>query len=174
MTWQQYTAFNKAKTISEGTYSATLYYGTDEQRRKMEIKNSGTIQLTKYYVGDYEKIIIGSTIRELHYLGNAVYVRNTTGSTVTDTTYYLHKDHLGSLATVVLSAAGGAEVVGKYSYDVCVSRNCDSKHREGRRRNYNDFTYSLNPTQSNDYFGRFYTMHETTPAPPLEEGQGGG
>jgi hypothetical protein len=89
MTWQQYTAFNKAKTISEGTYSATLYYGTDEQRRKMEIKNSGTIQLTKYYVGDYEKIIIGSTIRELHYLGNAVYVRNTTGSTVTDTTYYL-------------------------------------------------------------------------------------
>jgi RHS repeat-associated protein len=158
-----YTAFNKAKTISEGTYSATLYYGTDEQRRKMETPNNGTIVSTKYYVGDYEKIIAGSTIRELHYMGNAVYVRNTTGSTVTDTTYYLHKDHLGSLATVFISPSwgGAAEVVGKYSYDVCVSRNCDSKHREGRRRNYNDFTYTINSTLSNNYFDRFYTMHET-------------
>jgi hypothetical protein len=34
-----YTAYNKAKTISEGTYSATLYYGTDEQRRKMTVVN---------------------------------------------------------------------------------------------------------------------------------------
>jgi RHS repeat-associated protein len=112
----------------------------------------------------------------LYYTGNAVYVRNTTGSTVTDTTYYLHKDHLGSLATVVLSAAGGGggSVVGKYSYDVCVSRNCDSKHREGRRRNYNDFTYTLSSSDplNKNLFDRFYTMHETVL--PLAGGVSGG
>jgi RHS repeat-associated protein len=159
-----YTAFNKAKSITEGTYAATISYGPDQQRRKMVVTLNGTTQLTKYYVGSYEKIIAGNVTRELHYLGDAVFVRNTTGSTVTDSTYYLHKDHLGSIATVFtpLPGGGGGVVAAKYSYDAW-----------GRRRNYADFTYTLSSSDplNKNYFDRFYTSHETI---PFIGGSGGG
>jgi RHS repeat-associated protein len=81
------------------------------------------------------------------------------------TTYYLHKDHLGSIATVFLSpfgttegwgrSSGGGVVAAKYSYDAW-----------GRRRNYADFTYTLSSTDplNKNYFDRFYTGHETLPS----------
>jgi RHS repeat-associated protein len=52
-------------------------------------------------------------------------------------------------------------VGGKYSYDVW-----------GRRRNYDNFTYTINSTLSTNYFDRFYTMHETVL--PLAGGVSGG
>jgi hypothetical protein len=70
--------------------------------------------------------------------------------------YYLHKDHLGRLATVFAPLSGGAGmgVLAKYSYDVW-----------GRRRNNSDFTYTLSTSDplNKNFFDRFYTGHETLP-----------
>jgi RHS repeat-associated protein len=152
-----YTAFNKAKSITEGTYAATISYGFDQQRRKMVVTNSGSTVVTKYYVGDYEKIITGTVIRELHYLGDAIFVRYTNGGAPMDSMYYIHADHLGSIATVLDQ---NRNIKAKYSYDAW-----------GRRRNYTDYTYTLSGSYNQNVFDRFYTGHESI---PLIGGTGGG
>jgi RHS repeat-associated protein len=157
-----YTSFNKVKSIVEGrpNYLNISTYGPDQERRKM-YTYTGNKATTKYYIGNYEKIVSPSETRELHYVGNnVVHVKTTAGGGTSEQTYFLLKDHLGSLTTVI---GTGGTVVAKYSYDVW-----------GRRRSYNDLSYTLdeNDALNKNYFDRFYTMHEQLPHMGVQEGAG--
>ena len=102
-----YTAYNKVEKITEGPYEADFFYGPDYDRKKMVIKQNTQIAGTKYYFGNYEKTIAGDYTRELHYIAGsdglcAIFAKNKNTSTgiEKDTMYYIHTDHLGSIALI--------------------------------------------------------------------------
>ncbi len=135
---ESYTGFNKASSVTEGTYNLVLTYGPGNQRIKSVMKNNGNPVKTKYYSGSYEKEITGST-RELHYINSpyglaAILVKQGT----TTTTYYTETDHLGSIVGLLNAGGSYAE---KFSFDPCLSRT-EVRGREGRRRNPANWTFT--------------------------------
>jgi len=95
-----YTPFNKVSSIIEGENELFFTYGTANQRVKTEYYDND-IQKTKYFAGNYEQVIINGNIRELHYIAGpmglaAIYVKNNG----TDSMYYTHTDHLGSITEI--------------------------------------------------------------------------
>jgi RHS repeat-associated protein len=96
-------------------------------------------------VGAYEKEVVpGSNTKELHYIyggdGLAAILKRQSG---TDTMYYVHKDHLGSIDKVTNSAG--------------VVKQSSSFDAWGRRRNPTNWTYTNIPST---IFSRGYTGHE--------------
>ena len=124
-----YTYFNKAELINQGEQHNGIYdyayqytYGADRQRRKTVYAtyNSTTGAAdevrTKYYLGNYEKVIEGGITKEYHYMQSdaglfGIFVKSSNAS---DEMYYTLTDHLGSL-TEVLDASGNLEQ--SFSYD---------------------------------------------------------
>ncbi len=118
-----YTYFNKAELINQGEqhngiydYSYQYTYGADRQRRKTVYStyNSTTgaaeVIRTKYYLGNYEKVIENGVTKEYHYLSAdaglfGIFVK-TNG--VGELKYTL-TDHLGSLTGVVDATTGDVE-----------------------------------------------------------------
>ena len=106
-----YTDFNKAKTITNGDYLLDIVYGPDQQRVKSVLKKNNSIKKTTIFAGNYERITKNDTVTHLYYIagGNGlsgIYVKQTKGATsLKDGMYYVHPDHLGSLA-VITDAAG--------------------------------------------------------------------
>ena len=140
-----YTSFGKVSNIGEGI--ASLQYTYDGSRKRTIAKNyqNGILQKTTHYLGNFEKEIVGSNSRQIHYIGAgdglaAIYVINAG----VDTIYYVHTDHLGSFD--VITDQTGA-VVQNYSFDAW-----------GRRRNPSNWTYNNLPVHS--LFSRGYTSHE--------------
>ena len=95
-----YTPFNKVSSIIEGENELFFTYGTSNQRVKTEYYDND-IQKIKYFAGNYEQEIINGNTRELHYIAGpmglaAIYVKNNG----TDSMYYTHTDHLGSITEI--------------------------------------------------------------------------
>jgi RHS repeat-associated protein len=144
-----YTDFNKASHISQGSLDYFITYGHDRLRRKTTLLNGATddVLLTKYYAfGDYEKENGANGTRHLHYISGgdglaAIYIKYSSGE---DSLYYVIKAHLGSLVGLINSESGK---VYRQSFDAW-----------GRNRNPEDWTYTSIP---DDFpIARGYTGHE--------------
>jgi RHS repeat-associated protein len=158
-----YTAFNQPNVITENNFNTTFTYNTNYQRTKTVRKLGTTLQNTRYYLGNYEKDVTGTTTRHIYYIygGNglcALAVKTGTGAPVYYTAY---TDHLGSLVTLTNNNSTPG-FVARQSFDAW-----------GRYRtpnNWNDYTVAnnsaANSTSGNGILGtngwlrRGYTMHE--------------
>jgi len=106
-----YNPFLKTATIDENGNYYTITYGTDGQRKKTVLNNTET----RIYSGRYEKLTTSSGTKEYHYIPTpsgtiAVHIK-TNGL---GTTYFLLKDHLGSIMKIV-TATG--TIIEEHSYD---------------------------------------------------------
>lgn len=157
--WAQnitYNPLHKTSRINEVIdgidYKYDITYGTDSERKfvRIFINNSSTYR--KYYSGLYEKEIsynsdYSQTTKEVHYIPtgdgiSAVHVK--TNNNQNGDTYYLIKDYLGSVMSLI--NANGT-VVQNHSYDPW-----------GNLRNPNDWTY--NNVNTDFIVNRGYTGHE--------------
>lgn len=144
-----YNYFRQPLTITEGTHAASFIYDGEDCRVKMQITQSGSNKLTRYYLGGcYETDITPSGTTERLYLGGdyytapAVLVKTSSGASL----YYIVRDHLGSI-THVLNTSGTD--LQHLSYDAW-----------GRLRNpSNQQVYSAASTPT-ILLGRGYTGHE--------------
>lgn len=144
-----YTQFKRASVITEDVYEADLFYSSDHLRKKMVLKNSGAIYGTKYYLGNFERIVTPTITRDLHYIFGsdglcAIYSKNNTSGFITDTMYYVNNDYLGSIS--LISGPTG-NILQEVSYDPW-----------GKRRSPDTWTASTLPI--NNLFDRGYTGHE--------------
>ena len=113
ITWSSY---NKPTLITKGGSSSAFTYGPD-RARYLQVTDDGTdITTTTYIGGLYEKVEIGSETKEKHFIraGSQTIAIYTTSNQASDTTEYLHRDHLGSIDTIT-DASG--MVVDKLSFD---------------------------------------------------------
>ncbi|MBT3209777.1 MAG: hypothetical protein HN704_16085 [Bacteroidetes bacterium] len=145
----EYTAFNKVSKIDENNKILEFTYGHDRLRRKTEMYDNSVLQETKYYFGNYEKLIDEQTANEkqFHYIsapiGLFAVLTKETGQT--DKLQYIHTDHLGSIQTI---SNESGQIDATYSYDAW-----------GRQRNPNDWS-SYSNVPSLPEFNRGYTGHE--------------
>ncbi|MDT8413482.1 MAG: toxin TcdB middle/N-terminal domain-containing protein [Vicingaceae bacterium] len=98
-----YTPFNSPASIIEGTNELLIKYGTGQQRRKTQLLSNGSLKYTKYFLGNYEKIVdaVTNDITEIHYIAGgdgltAIYViKNGVGEL-----NYTYTNQLGSILTL--------------------------------------------------------------------------
>ncbi|MDR1345241.1 MAG: RHS repeat-associated core domain-containing protein, partial [Bacteroidales bacterium] len=146
--------FNKAKTISEGSYVLDLYYGSHNQRTKTVLKQGSqfyAILKTKYFVSNfYEKEVTlsgTSGTRHLNYIyGNdgLVAILAQTSASDAGTMYYIHTDHLGSYTLITDQ---NKNKVDSLWFDPW-----------GNRRQYN--SWATADTRTSFLFDRGFTGHE--------------
>jgi RHS repeat-associated protein len=149
-----YTSFESVKTISEGANAAVFDYNADGQRVRMEVTQSGTAILKRWYpTGSCIKEEAGGVTKTYTFVGGNAYtapvVAVQQGSTTT--WYYLLRDHLGSITRVINAAT--KVVAAEYSYDAW-----------GRMRNpatWVPFAPGAEPALI--IAGRGYTGHEHLP-----------
>ncbi len=106
------------KTLSRGTTSAELTYGTDRDRVRMVVKDGVDTLLVRHYAGGvYEKDESSQGDIERLYLGGdaysarMVYVKTGSGGW---TLYNIGRDYLGSVTDILTSSCSP---VAKYRYD---------------------------------------------------------
>ncbi|MDR2009873.1 MAG: FG-GAP-like repeat-containing protein [Bacteroidales bacterium] len=153
----QYVTFNplhKASQIREGTniYKCDIIYGADSQRKRTLLYQNNALKVTKYYSGLYEKeITAGGDTREIHYIpggdGIAAVHIITNGNSQSGVTYYLAKDHLGSVMAVTDK---DQNIVRSHSYDAW-----------GNMRDYT--TWSYDNVNTDFIVNRGFTGHEMLP-----------
>ncbi len=146
-----YTYFNKAKKITQDVYSYEYTYGIDHQRRKTTYKKGNTTLRTKYYLGNYEKVIENGITKEYNYLSAdagtfAIFVTNSSGK---DSLFYVLTDYLGSLTKVI------------YAKDNSLYKSI-SYGAWGNLRNANDWESGL--TTNSAFADRGFTGHEYIPS----------
>jgi RHS repeat-associated protein len=144
-----YTPFLKTASITEGSVQTNFTYGPDYQRIKTEMLVSGTINTTKYFLGGFERIINGSTVRDIHYIpvGNSIAIieKYPYSNCII---HFVYTDYLGSLLT---STDINGTITAEQNFDAW-----------GRQRNPNDWQYAgiaITPS----FFDRGYTGHEMLP-----------
>ena len=116
-----YNSFNQPTQITEGDYNLKLFYGADQQRNKTMKYKNGALENTHYYINKYYECDIDSAqVKRYYYyiygdngvvalnIRSTTYVPDTIGGSnndtlgndrgmvITDSTYYIHTDHLGS------------------------------------------------------------------------------
>lgn len=143
-----FTSFQQPDTISEGNYKAILTYGCDMQRKAMTIEQNNQPYKQFLYLGDYEKLAIGTNTYELVYvsgyeglIGILVSQNNNPAQM-----YYTQTDHLGSI--VQLNDASG-QLVYRVNFDPW-----------GREREPIAMTYSNATNNKPEWLIRGYTGHE--------------
>ena len=139
-----YTDFKKVKQIKEGDKQLDISYGVDQQRIKSVMTKPG-YSMTRYYLGDYEEEVTGTSTRKIHYVSGgdglaALYVQNN-GQ---DSLYFAFSDFQGNL--IALAKADGS-VAEKYAYDPW-----------GNRRN--PYDWQQVDTCTAFIIHRGYTLHE--------------
>jgi len=144
-----YSSFYQPLTISENNFLLTYTYRADDQRVKSVMRQNTTVINTRYYFGDYEKDITGSTTRHLHYISNgssliAVVERQGT----TDTYHYTYTDYLGS---ILASTTNTGVVEFEQNFDAL-----------GRNRNATTWAYT-GVVAPPVWLYRGYTGHEHIP-----------
>ncbi len=151
-----YTHFNKVQEIRQYdetnnvTHSYTYTYGIDQQREKTVYKEGDAITRTKYYHGNYEKVVEDGVTKEYHYLAAdaglfAIFVKTNGGN---GELKYVLTDHLGSLTKIIDAESGIAEH--SASYDAW-----------GQPRSADDWMEEFSGTLFAD---RGFTGHEHLPA----------
>ena len=146
-----YSSFKRPLSISEGNYTANFTYNGGHERVKMEVRNNGALELTRYYIGGQYEIdeqTVGGTRQKLYlggdyYSAPAVYVKEGQGSWQL---YYICRDYLGSITHVT---AGSGPVIQELSYDAW-----------GRLRNPATQTAYAPGSEPVPFLGRGYTGHE--------------
>lgn len=141
-----YTPFLKTASISEGTNGLEFTYGPDYDRVKTIRKQNNAVVETKYFLGNYEKQVAGSTTREIHYVGGgnglcAMIVRENGVNNF----YFTYLDYLGSILTI--TDINGNKVA---------EQNFDAW---GRPRNPANWTYVAIPAGPG-WLYRGFTGHE--------------
>jgi RHS repeat-associated protein len=146
-----YTSFNKARFLKEGNRQYTIHYGADQQRR-MSILQKGSLTKTRYYVGNYERTVIGNRVLEVNYVMAptglvALFVTDSLNTVKTSDTYLTDLDHLGSIQNVY-------DIQGNLLYNL-------SFDAWGRRRDPNSGAYtSYAALALPEWLYRGYTGHE--------------
>ena len=148
-----YTWFQQIENISEGNYSATFTYNSDQQRCKTEVSQNGSTLYTRWYPGSrYIKEVNGSTTTQYTWLGGDAYSAPAVSvkvGTATPVIYYVLRDYLGSITHVVKSTDLSYK---EYSFDAW-----------GRRRqaaHWDNYDLSAEPEL---FAGRGFTGHEHLP-----------
>ena len=145
LTWY---SFDKSKSINKNGNTRDFYYGPDRARYK-QVHNS----TTKHYIENSLVTVNapGGTVEtwEMSIFANgqavAVVKDEDNSGTITKTTSYLHRDHLGSI-TAVTDLAGSTLNIETLSYDAF-----------GKRRDASDWDGAAVGTPTLD---RGYTGHE--------------
>ncbi len=141
-----YSSFDRPLTITDGTTTASIVYGGDDERVKMTVTNGSGTLLTRYYAGGrYEKDLLpNNTTVERLYLGGDAYsapmvrIRRNGGNWVL---YNIGRDYLGSI--VQIQTSGGSDEA-YASYDPWG----------------NEYVYTDSPVE---FLGRGFTGHEHLP-----------
>ncbi|MDO8929533.1 MAG: FG-GAP-like repeat-containing protein [Bacteroidota bacterium] len=106
-----YTSFESVATIAEGNYNATLVYNSDNQRAKMDVTQSGSNILTRWYAGSsYMKETASGVTKEYTYIGGDAYhapvVAVTQGGTTNYTAYLLYTCNLFASPVKIFRGTG--------------------------------------------------------------------
>lgn len=147
-----YNSFEKVNTLAEGVYAATFVYNAENQRAKMDVTQSGTNILTRWYAGSsYMKETASGITKEYTYIGGDAYTAPIAAVTQSGTTtyYYLLRDYLGNITHQINTSN---EVVAEYSFDAW-----------GRRRSADDWSYTLDANDLTLFADRGFTGHEYLP-----------
>jgi RHS repeat-associated protein len=130
-----YTWFNKPARVAtpdflpNPEYDLNIAYGPDFERVKTTLKKNGNVIKDVIFVGNYERVIKGDITTHFHYISGgdglcAIYVKQTKGaSTLKNGIYYVHPDHLGSLA-IITDASGNIKQ--KCTFDAWGQRTFDT------------------------------------------------
>ncbi len=144
-----YGSFDKATLISKSGSSSTMQYGPEREliyKSDSFVENSKNVTYQTTYLGNYEKVYrtggAGTMTEHKFYIGDIVYTQRSNGS---NDTFYLHKDHQGS---VIATTNASGVMVSQAIYDPWGKR--DSVYLDSLLAN---FTYS-EPTD------RGYTGHK--------------
>ena len=140
----EYTVFDKPNKITKGAHVTQFAYGPD-RTRYMRVDEDAI----KIYIGNVEKITRADGTREVkRYINGAAIVTahyTAAGVKTSESTHYLHHDHLGSV-DVITNDAGN--VIGAMSFDAW-----------GQRRNPTTWA-SLDAPLASSLTDRGYTAHE--------------
>ena len=111
-----YTMFDKAKEIREGSLKYMFDYGYDHQRTRMTHTGNGILQYQKTYVGncEYNMFMGGVRVTTTYLSGPKGVFAYAEGNGNDFTLKYIHKDYLGSW-TAIADAYGNMEQ--EFSYD---------------------------------------------------------
>ncbi|HVL01274.1 MAG TPA: RHS repeat-associated core domain-containing protein, partial [Dongiaceae bacterium] len=140
----KYTAFNKPYQITQGSAVTSFDYAPSRDRfKRVDLK--GSLTTTTYYLGNYEKVVEGSTVKHKIMVGDVAQVIETQGQSVSEINYLL-KDQLGSVSAIVNKVGTVKE---ELSYDAWGAR---------RLTNFNQLIDPLN--YRNAFTNRGFTGHE--------------
>ena len=136
-------------TITENLTSdfcfETIRYSVDNQRIRSQYYENNQLQKTKYFAANYEKEITPAKTREINYISTpygvlAAYIKESGAGQM----YYLYKDHLGSITTIINQSGTDVE---RRSFDAW-----------GRPRHPDNWNYVNIPAMT--ILERGYTGHE--------------
>ncbi|MGB4958922.1 MAG: RHS repeat-associated core domain-containing protein, partial [Saprospiraceae bacterium] len=147
-----YNSFLQPTVIEEANYRLEYTYGYHGNRIKSVLKKDGQVVETKYYLGEYEKLINATGTHFVQYVdlgGQLIAIIDSDGNT--HTPHYTYTDHLGSIV-MVTDAAGNIEA--EQSFDPW-GRRRDGQHWEYINENL--------PLDLPVWLYRGYTGHEHLP-----------
>ena len=147
-----YTPFVRVNRITENGFINEFDYDPSYERVKSVLTQNSNLIETKYYFDDYEIQIDNQTgdINKIHYVnaGNGLCAMIVIDQNNYSNTYYVYKDHLGSINTIT-----------DVSGNIVAEQNFDAW---GRNRNPVDGTY-LNIPINPEWLFRGFTGHEHLP-----------
>lgn len=140
ITWSSY---NKPIQVSKGQNIVSFNYGPDRARYQQVASDNVTTTTTTYIGSLYEKVQTGSNVEHKHYIsaGNEVIAIHSTYSSQSNTTQYLHRDHLGSVDVIT---DGNQNVIEQLSFDAFGQR---------REASWNDAISQITSTITIGYTG---------------------
>lgn len=145
-----YSSYLQPEMITEGNKKLNYTYGSDLQRIKSVYQVNNTTQRTRYYMGDYEKVVDHTGTEHLHYISSGQgLVAIVSRKNNVNTFRYAYTDHLGSIVSMT---NGSGTVIAEQNYDPW-----------GRERNPTTWTYNSIPSKPK-WLYRGYTGHEMVPA----------
>ncbi len=113
-----YGSYDKPTSISQSGASSLMSYGVDRELYYKEdsyLEGGKNVTYKTSYLGRYEKVVrsggAGALTEHKYYVGDIVYTQRSNASTET---YYLHKDHQGS---VVATTNAAGNVIAQAIYD---------------------------------------------------------
>jgi RHS repeat-associated protein len=110
-------SFNKPRRMQRDVNNYSEYWygpGRDRPLFRQSARINGLLELTLYGAALYERRIVGASVVHTHYVqanGSTVATVRRSGTSVANTTRYLHRDHLGSVVAVTSETGGLTETL---------------------------------------------------------------